>query len=85
MKLKYWVTRNEGFTVNGDKHIIVWTEKPFRDEHTYKPVKGIEYFSHDNKTSSFLIQSISDFKKNFGFVPEKGTCQEVTMDFTLVR
>ena len=83
MRVNYWVTRDKNSLVkSNDDYITLWSEKPFNS--FYEDYNRAQYYSIDN-TPSFLCQHISIFKKNFGFVPEKGECKEVIMECVLIQ
>ena len=80
MQLKYWATRDKN--TSEDNYIKIYSDFP----NVWKDGDDIEYFLLVGVVDLyFLRQKISTFKKNFGFILEKGECKKVVMEFTLIR
>ena len=79
--MKVYITRNKNSDDNLDNLIFIWLKKPEKREGEGCFVDGdknfIEYGSiRPNSYGSFLFKrNISSFKRMFGYVPKKGSCE----------
>ena len=74
--MKVYVTRDK--YDDDDNMVDIWLSKPKKYEDKTERKIYIEYESNDG--FSFLEQDYRTFKKRFGFIPEKGSCELVDLN-----
>ena len=81
-----WITRNRGSSGQEGEDVAIWDKKPEKrilKRKCFSKLGGIEFFNPISYHRTWKVMTISEFKKSFGFIPRKGTCQE--FDIVLKR
>ena len=69
-----WMTRNRG-DWQGDNEITLWDYRPNK-----YPISDVFYSDSHIEWNPRVRYKISTFKRYYGFVPEKGTCELIDIE-----
>jgi len=81
--MKIWITRSKNAQDNIDSSIYLWANKPEKREDNDVIEYGSLIPGISLREYCFFRKSVSSFKKDFGYIPKKGSCE--AKNFTLTK